>query len=202
VVARPAAGRLLIPSRMSRPSSADVGASPGDRARAAADALGDEALTRWCGGLLAGRTAYGDPGEPDPGWLGGQAARTWGSPVRLVGSDHDYWARTWAARTLLYVWDERYVPDIVAGLQDPAWRVREMCAKVAVRWEVGEAADAAAALVNDATPRVRVAGLRVLAAVGEHEHLDAVEQATDDEDRSVRIVAARTRDRLRDRLDR
>ncbi|MEO7061967.1 MAG: HEAT repeat domain-containing protein [Lapillicoccus sp.] len=188
-------------------------ASPGERARAAADALGDAELARWCGDLLTGRTAYGSAVEPDVGWLAGRVGQTWGSPARLVGSGHDYWVRTWAARTLLYVWDDRCSTDLVAGLSDPAWRVREMCAKVAARWEVGEAADVAAALLEDETTRVRVAALRVLAVVGEHEHLEAIEhlehleQGKDralvagDGELSVRSAARRAQVALRRRLD-
>ncbi len=182
-------------------TDAVLAATPAERARAAADALGDDELTRWCGDLLAGRTAYGDVAEPDPGWLAGRAALTWGSPARLVGSDHDYWVRTWAARTLLYVWDEQCAPDIVAGLQDPAWRVRETYAKVVIRWEVGEAADVAADLLRDENLRVRVAALRALAVVGEHEHLATVERARDDDEPAVRTAADRAVSRLRERLD-
>ena len=116
-------------------------ASPADRARAAADALGDAVLVAWCADLLGGRCAWGEAGSADLGWVGGRAARTWGAPDRLVG-ERDYWARVWAARTLLYVWDDGATADVVAGLGDPAWRVREMCAKVAARWDVGAAGDA------------------------------------------------------------
>lgn len=88
-----------------------------------------------------------------------------------------------------------------------------MCAKVAARWEVGEAADVAAALLEDETPRVRVAALRVLAVVGEHEHLEAIEhlehleQGKDralvagDGELSVRSAARRAQVALRRRLD-
>ena len=41
----------------------------------------------------------------------------------------------WSARTLLRV-EPSCVPDVVAALHDPAWRVREMCCQVAYRWEV------------------------------------------------------------------
>ena len=178
-----------------------LAATPAVRARAAADALGDDDLTRWCVDLLAGRAAYGDAGEPDPGWLAGRASQTWGSPERPVGSDRDYWVRTWAARTLLYVWDEQCAPDIVVGLEDRVWRVREMCAKVVVRWDVGAAAAAAADLLRDENVRVRVAALRALAVVGEHEHLAALEQARDEDEPAVRTAADRAARRLRGRLD-
>ncbi len=176
-------------------------ASPGDRARAAADALGDRELTAWCADLIAGRVAWGDPAGPDIGWVGGRPARRWGSPERLDDTT-DYWARVWAARTLLYVWDDACTADVVAGLGDPAWRVREMCAKVCARWEVGPAADACARLVADEVPRVRAAAVRVLGVTGEAEHADAIRSAFDDADPSVRVAAERALRTLRGRLDR
>lgn len=177
-------------------------ASPAERARAAADALGDAYLVGWCADLLAGRSVWGEAGRPDLGWVGGRAARTWGAPERLVG-DRDYWARVWAARTLLYVWDDRAGRDVVAGLDDPAWRVREMCAKVAVRWDVGAAGDAGARLLtDDDTTRVRAAAARVLGAVGEAEHAPALHEAQTDPEASVREAAERALTALRRRLDR
>ena len=176
-------------------------ASPGDRARAAADALGDRELTAWCGDLIVGRVAWGDPAGPDIGWVGGRAARSWGSPERLDDKT-DYWARVWAARTLLYVWDDACTADVIAGLCDPAWRVREMCAKVCARWEVGAAADACAALVDDEVPRVRAAAVRVLGVAGEGEHVDPVRVASEDPEGSVRRAAGRALGSLERRLDR
>jgi hypothetical protein len=177
-------------------------ASPADRARAAADALGDDVLVAWCADLLAGRSVWGEVGRPDLGWVGGRAARTWGAPDRLVG-ERDYWARVWAARTLLYVWDDGATADVVAGLCDPAWRVREMCAKVAARWDVGAVGDACARLVaDDDTTRVRAAAARVLGAVGEAEHAPALHEAQTDPEESVRDAAERALTALRRRLDR
>lgn len=176
-------------------------ASPGDRARAAADALGDRELTAWCGDLVARRVAWGDPAGPDVGWVGGRAARGWGSPGRLDDTT-DYWARVWAARTLLYVWDDACSADLVAGLGDPAWRVREMCAKVCARWEVARAADACAGLVEDAVPRVRAAAVRVLGVAGEGEHVEPVRAALEDPDGSVQRAAERALRTLERRLDR
>ena len=177
-------------------------ATPGDRARAAADALGDQVLTSWCADLLAGRAAWGDPELPDIGWVGGRIAFGWGSPDHLDDATR-YWSRVWAARTLLYVWSDRCTPDVVAGLDDPAWRVREMCAKVAARWEVGPAAETCADLVTtDDVPRVRAAAARVLGAVGEAEDAEALHEAVDDQDESVRVAAARALTTLERRLDR
>ncbi|EWT06930.1 hypothetical protein N864_11940, partial [Intrasporangium chromatireducens Q5-1] len=182
-------------------SAAVLDATPGDRARAAGDALGDRDLVAWCAALLGRRARWGSPQWPDPGWLAGRTAHGWGAPERLTG-ERDYWARVWAARTLLYVWDESAMLDVVAGLGDPAWRVREMCAKVCVRWAVDEAADGCARLLDDDTPRVRVAALRVLGASAEGEHVPAVRAALGDPDETVRAAAERALRRLADRLDR
>jgi hypothetical protein len=176
-------------------------ASPGDRARAAADALGDDVLTRWCGDLVAGRARWGDPADPDPGWRSGRAVEGWGSPDHL-DADTAYWARVWAARTLLYVWSDADATDVVAGLDDPAWRVREMCCKVAARWDVAGAADRCVDLASDEVPRVRAAAVRVLGATGEAEHALAVRDALDDPEASVRAAAERALTRLERRLDR
>jgi len=176
-------------------------ATPGDRARAAADALGDDLLTRWCGDLVAGRAEWGDPADPDPGWVGGRAVEGWGSPGHLDDTTR-YWARVWAARTLLYVWSDAAAADVVAGLDDPAWRVREMCCKVAARWEVSAAADRCADLATDEVPRVRAAAVRVLGTTGEAEHAEAVRHALRDTEPSVRSAAERGLRQLEQRLDR
>ncbi len=177
-------------------------ATPADRARAAADALGDDVIVAWCADLLTGRRGWGEPGSPDLGWVGGRTSRTWGAPERLTG-ERSYWARAWAARTLLYVWDDACGVDVVAGLDDPAWRVREMCAKVAARWDVGEAGDACARLVtDDDTTRVRAAAARVLGVVGEAEHAPALREAQEDAEEAVRDAAERALRTMRHRLDR
>ena len=177
-------------------------ATPDARARAAADALGHEVLTAWCADLLAGRAVWGDPALPDVGWVGGRAAAGWGSPEHL-DDDTRYWSRVWAARTLLHVWSDRCEAEVVAALADPAWRVREMCAKVATRWEVGSAAERCAELVTaDDVPKVRAAAARALGAVGEAEHAAALHDAVDDPDDAVRSAAARALGVLARRLDR
>lgn len=176
-------------------------ATPGDRARAAADALGDGELTAWCADLLGRRADWGDPAQPDIGWVGGRQSGSWGSPERLV-ADTAYWVRVWAARTLLYVWDPSRLADVVTALDDPAWRVREMCCKVAARWEVAQAAAPCLRLVADEAPRVRCAAVRVLGAVGEAEHASGIRAVLDDEDEAVREAADRALAQLEGRLDR
>jgi hypothetical protein len=73
-----------------------------------------------------------------------------------------YWPRVWAARGLLYAWDDRATPSVVEGTRDEAWRVREMALKVIARHELGEAIDAVAALQDDPVARVRAAAERAL----------------------------------------
>ena len=66
----------------------------------------------------------------------------------------------WGARGLLHVFAPSAIDSVVAGLADPSWRGREMCAKVVRAHEVGAAAAAAVTLCQDEVPRVRVAAAR------------------------------------------
>jgi HEAT repeat protein len=80
--------------------------------------------------------------------------------------DQRYFLRVWAARALLYAWDDG-VPGprdaVLAALSDESWRVREMAAKVVARREIGEGLTAVAALQQDPVPRVRAAAARATA---------------------------------------
>lgn len=144
---------------------------PRERIDEAVTRYGRDTLAQWCAGLLSGQIAPGDPDWPPLTSLGGQHAT-------LFERGHpEYWARVWAARGFLYVWRDDAAPAVVAALADPAWRVREMAAKVARLREIGEAADALAVIVDDETPRVRRAALRALARVGEAEHAVAIRRA-------------------------
>jgi HEAT repeat protein len=113
-----------------------------------------------------------------------------------------YWPRVWAARGLLHVYLPDASPAVVNGLDDDAWRVREMCAKVARAQEIGAAADALHRRTSDEVPRVRVAALRALARVGEAEDADAVRDCLDDPERSVVVAAERALREMSRRLDR
>lgn len=156
-------------------------------------------VARWAARLLAGQPA--DDSDPPLRVLGGRGADhlTSGALDLTVNA---YWLRVWGARGLLYAWDDAAGATVVAGLHDEHWRVREMAAKVVRRREVGEAADAAARLVADGTPRVRTAAVRALEVVGEVEHADAVHDAERDEDEGVRRAARAALTGLRRRLDR
>ena len=119
--------------------------------------------------------------------------------------DQSYWWPTWALRTMLHLDPGSLGPDaeraVVESLGYWHWRPREMAAKVVVTHEIGRAADALAGLLADATPRVRVAALRALAVVGEHEHVDEVTDALDDPEPTVALQAERTLAALSRRLD-
>lgn len=89
--------------------------------------------------------------------LGGPAARR-----VITGEDKQYWLRVWAARGLLWAWDDRAGPSITAGLRDEHWQVREMACKVIARHQVGDALSVVAAMHDDPVPRVRAAAARAL----------------------------------------
>lgn len=177
--------------------------TPAVRARAAAEALGPEALARWCAAVLSGAADPLQDSDPDPRWLAARAWTSWGDPSTWPDRGLDYWFRVWAARTLLHEWHPVGESAVRSGLADPHWRVREMCAKVVARQGLAAAADACARLADgDASVRVRIAALRGLATAGEHEHGAAVMRCLDDADRSVVAAAERTRTAMEARLDR
>jgi hypothetical protein len=85
--------------------------------------------------------------------LGGPAAHR-----ILIGesrADAAMWKRVWAARGLLWAWEERAADAVGLALGDDAWRVREMGAKVARRHLVGDLLSSLAALRSDPVQRVR-----------------------------------------------
>jgi hypothetical protein len=174
-----------------------VGERPADRVRAAVTRFGRREVALRCADLLLG----GDDVELLP-YLGGAHARALLAGGAVDYGAVDYWARVWGARGLRYAWDAAAAPAVVQALTDPAWRVREMAAKVALLREVGEAADALAALGGDPVPRVRAAAARALAAVGEAEHAPALHALVDDPEPEVRLRAGQALERLSERLDR
>jgi hypothetical protein len=77
-------------------------------------------------------------------------------------ADLRYWLRVWGARGLLWEWDDSAAPALAVALRDPAWRVREMAAKVVARHLLGDALPEVAALRADPVPRVRAAASRAV----------------------------------------
>jgi HEAT repeat protein len=83
--------------------------------------------------------------------------------------DQRYFLRVWAARALLYAWDDSAQGAVLDALADESWRVREMVAKVVARRKLGDALAAVAGLSSDPVPRVRAAAARaamILTAAG------------------------------------
>ncbi len=93
------------------------------------------------------------------GVLAGPDAAGW---VADTGETNRYWLRVWGARGLLWAWDDRATDAIHAGLADPAWRVREMSAKVIAKHAVGDLLEAVAELRQDPILRVRAAADRAV----------------------------------------
>lgn len=155
-------------------------ARPAERAEAAASALGREEFASWCANVLIGDIDLGDltsRPRPDPRWLAAGAWTSWGPPESWTERGMDYWPRVWAARSLLRAWHPLAEPAVLVGLSHDHWRVREMCAKVAAKQELGSAADLCSrAAAHDEKSRVRVAALRVVGVSGEAEHAGGIRE--------------------------
>ena len=121
---------------------------------------GDSVVIDGCIKLLGGVT------DVDPTLiyaLGGPPAR-WA----VSGGDGgpDYWLRVWAARGLLWAWDDRATPAVKEALNDPAWRVREMAVKVAAKHHLGDLLQPLERLRDDdPNRRVATASERAIARI-------------------------------------
>ncbi len=172
--------------------------TPGEHWAAMQRQYGVSPTVRWCADLLTGAIAAADADHPafDVLGRGGYLERI------LAGAAPDYWIRVWAARGLLYGWDESATPAVLAGLSDDHWRVREMCAKVCRLRELGQAADELARLVGDDVARVRLAAIRAVAYLGEAEHARVIRDALEDPDDRVAHAAPAALELMSARLDR
>lgn len=184
------------------PTEAEIALAPGARVRLLTDGIGVQAVARWASDLLTAGCAPDDPDRPSILWLGGDHAAGLLTRHQLTDPVHVYWTRVWAARALLHSWSPTATDAVALALADPAWRVREMAAKVAGRHEIGEVADALAALCADPSRRVRTAAVAALGVVGEGEHVDEVRTALADPEAAVAVAAERALAELSQRLDR
>ena len=122
---------------------------------------GHDEFVRGCRSILRGD-------EVDPGLLvvlGGVSATN-----VLAGGDggvEGYWPRVWAARGLLHAWGVEATDAIIDATSHPAWRVREMAAKVIARHRVADALDQVIDLMDDENHRVRAAAERALRRLDE-----------------------------------
>jgi HEAT repeat protein len=124
---------------------------------------GEAEVVAACIGLLAG----GDADRAFVFAIGGPAAEPVLGPHPR--RDQRYFLRVWAARALLYAWDDSAPGAVLAALADESWRVREMAAKVVAKRQLGEALAAVAGMRDDPVPRVRAAAARavmILTAAG------------------------------------
>lgn len=89
-----------------------------------------------------------------------------GPPARWVvtgePSGPPYWLRVWAARGLLWAWDDVALPSVESALCDEAWRVREMTLKVVARHKLEDTLLTVVDLQDDPAARVRAAASRAL----------------------------------------
>jgi HEAT repeat protein len=117
---------------------------------------GRRAVVDGCVDLLSGRDADADLIVA----LGGRPAR-WAKTGEASGPA--YWLKVWAARGLLWNWDEVAVPTVLSALDDEAWRVREMALKVVARHRIHDGVAVVTRLEKDQSARVRSAAARARA---------------------------------------
>lgn len=136
-------------------ASSHWGVSPRQSVERECARKGKPAVIDGCRALLRGEDA-----DPDLiVALGGPPAR-WAYTGAEPGPG--YWTRVWAARGLLWAWDDQACPEIAAALDDEAWRVREMAVKVVARHGLDDLTDRVAARQYDPVRRVADAAIRAL----------------------------------------
>lgn len=133
--------------------------TPKQRVAAECARRGRPAFVAGCVRLLAGD----DSDVPLIESLGGATAPWALDPAREP--EQRYWFRVWAARGLLWAWEDTARPAVRAALRDEAWRVREMAAKVIARNLVGDLLADVAVLRDDPVPRVRAAATRAVVRI-------------------------------------
>ena len=160
------------------------------RLAAAVERYGEAGVVERALSLLAGN----NEGEDFLLFVGGEHAQG-----ILDGAPVLYWPELWGARALLYVWDDSAGPVVIDTLTNPAWRVREMGARVAAARELSAASELAD-LLTDRVARVRVAAARALGAVGALDDLDLIRALLKDPEVEVRRGAQQGIDALRARF--
>jgi len=106
----------------------------------------------------------------------------------LDGAPPLYWPEVWGARVLLYAWNDTATDAVLAGLQNRAWRVREMCTRVAAARNL-PAAPYLRELLTDDTARVRAAAARALGVLGTVDDVELLSSLFKDPEIDVRRAA-------------
>lgn len=129
----------------------------------------------------------------------------------FVGGDHAqgildgapvlYWPELWGTRALLYVWNDSAIGHVITALSNPAWRVREMAARVIAARNVPAVPELVEAL-TDSIPRVRIAAAKALGAVGSMDDLEHIKTLVKDPVIEVRRGAKQGIEALRARFPR
>ena len=171
-------------------STVQIDDSPGDRITAAVARFGEQVVVDRCSSLLMG----GNEGEEFLLIVGGRHAQG-----VLDGAPPLYWPEVWGARALTFVWADSAVSAVHRGLGDQAWRVREMCARVAFIRRLNEQ-EALSSMLADEVARVRGAAARALGEVGDHGHLAALTLLLRDDEKEVRRSAHDAMVRLEKRI--
>lgn len=164
--------------------------SPQKRVAAAIEALGEAEVVERAIALLAGLNA----GEEFLIVAGGPHAQG-----LLDGAPPLYWPEVWGARVLLYAWTDDAKDAVAAGLQNQAWRVREMCARVAGARSL-DVAPLLRELLTDDNARVRAAGARALGEVGDASDTELLPNLFKDAEVEVRRAAQQAIARITARL--
>lgn len=180
------------PSDSSQPSdsSLPIDAPLPQRIAQAVDRFGEAAFAQRAIGLLEGR----NEGEEVLLYVGGRHAQG-----LLDGAPALYWPELWGARALLHVWDDSAVPAVIRGVDNRAWRVREMCLKVCAERGIGDES-AITRRTTDENPRVRAAAARALAKVGTAASEESLRRMLRDPDKDVRRAVGESLKELAARL--
>jgi hypothetical protein len=145
----------------------------------ATERFGEAGLVQRAVGLLEGR----NEGEDVLLYLGGRHAEG-----ILRGAPSLYWPEVWAARALMQVWDDSAASAVLTGVENRAWRVREMCLKVCAVRKLGSASVLKRRL-TDENARVRAAAALAIAAIGTADDRPLLEPLLRDPDIDVRRAA-------------
>lgn len=172
------------------PEDIPVDASPSARIAFAVERFGEHEVIARSIALLAGQNA----GEEFLLYVGGIHAQG-----ILDGAPALYWPEVWGARAFNYVWADSAIPAVTAGLANQAWRVREMCARVAALRHLPLAAEIAPLLLDEVS-RVRAGAARALAEVGTAADVEAITALFRDSEVDVRKAAGAAIKRLKARF--
>jgi hypothetical protein len=153
--------------------------TPATRVADAITTLGEDGVVERAVALLAGYNV----GEEFLLVAGGSHAQG-----LLDGAPPLYWPEVWGARVLLYAWNDTATDAVLAGLQNRAWRVREMCCRVAAARHLN-AAEYLRELLTDETARVRAAAARAMGEVGSSADLELLSALFKDPEIDVRRAA-------------